>query len=132
MFFLNIFFHIEKNNAYEKLLSINLNKGKETSLEELILKELLEEGGYDCELNELIALDWCWEGKASDTKVYLYSIDLTDKDRQQASGDGSDGEKGTYCKWESYDKIKKHKCMRLNSVLFKLREVKPNLWQKED
>lgn len=29
----------DKNNAYEKLLSINLNKGKETSLEELILKE---------------------------------------------------------------------------------------------
>ena len=29
----------DKNNAYEKLLSINLNKGKETSLEDLILKE---------------------------------------------------------------------------------------------
>ncbi|NLL01690.1 MAG: SpoIIIAH-like family protein [Mollicutes bacterium] len=28
----------EKNNAYEKLLSINLNKGKEASLESLILK----------------------------------------------------------------------------------------------
>ena len=102
------------------------------SISQTALKELLEEGGYDCELNELIALDWCWEGKASDTKVYLYSIDLTDKDRQQASGDGSDGEKGTYCKWESYDKIKKYRCMRLNSILFKLREVKPNLWQKED
>jgi len=28
----------EKNNAYEKLLSINLNKGKETTLEALVLK----------------------------------------------------------------------------------------------
>lgn len=28
----------EKNNAYEKLLSINLNKGKEAALESLILK----------------------------------------------------------------------------------------------
>lgn len=28
----------EKNNAYEKLLSINLNKGKEDALEDLILK----------------------------------------------------------------------------------------------
>ncbi len=28
----------DKNNAYEKLLSINLNKGKESSLESLILK----------------------------------------------------------------------------------------------
>jgi stage III sporulation protein AH len=28
----------EKNNAYEKMQSINLNKGKEDSLEELILK----------------------------------------------------------------------------------------------
>lgn|SRR5574344_1612928 len=28
----------EKNNAYEKLLAINLNKGKESELEELILK----------------------------------------------------------------------------------------------
>ena len=28
----------DKNNAYEKLLSINLNKGKESSLESLVLK----------------------------------------------------------------------------------------------
>ena len=35
----------DKNNAYEKLLSINLNKGKETSLEELILLE--EEDFFD-------------------------------------------------------------------------------------
>lgn len=29
----------EKNNAYEKLLSINLNKGKESSLETLVMKK---------------------------------------------------------------------------------------------
>ena len=29
----------DKNNAYEELLSINLNKGKESSLEAIILKE---------------------------------------------------------------------------------------------
>lgn len=29
----------DKNNAYEKLLSINLTKGKEATLEELVLKE---------------------------------------------------------------------------------------------
>jgi len=29
----------DKNNAYEELLSINLNKGKESTLESLILKE---------------------------------------------------------------------------------------------
>ena len=89
----------------------------------LLIKELLEEGGYDCELDELIALDWCWEGKASDTKVYLYSINLTDKPRQTPVGDGSDGEKGSYCKWESFDKIKNYRCMRINSIIFKLDRI---------
>lgn len=93
------------------------------SISQTALKELLEEGGYDCELDELIALDWCWEGKASDTKVYLYSINLTDKSRQTPVGDGSDGEKNSYCKWESFDKIKNYRCMRINSIIFKLDRI---------
>ena len=94
------------------------------------VKELLEEGGYRADINQLIPFDWCWEGKASDTKVYLYAIDLTDTlERETPKGDGSEGEVGAYCKWEDYNKNINYRCMRLNNLIYKIKEKKPELFK---
>lgn len=102
------------------------------TISEATLNELLEEGGYRADKNQLISFDWVWEGKASDTKVYLYAIDLSDTlERETPKGDGSKGEIDAYCKWEDYDPKINYKCMRLNNLIYKLKETKPELFKEE-
>jgi hypothetical protein len=63
--------------------------------------ELKEEAGYEAQKQELISLGTCFGTKSSDTIYYLYSIDLTNREKGEATSDGSDLEKLAHCEWSS-------------------------------
>lgn len=50
--------------------------------------ELKEEAGYDVDEKDLIFLGTCYGIKSSDTLYYLYTVDLTDVELGEVSGDG--------------------------------------------
>lgn len=66
------------------------------------IEEMNEEAGYIVRENEIIPLGWSYGSKSSDTKYYLYSVDLTNKIKEtSASGDGSILEAEATCFWSS-------------------------------
>jgi hypothetical protein len=67
--------------------------------EQAAVKELWEEGGYKVEEEELYPLGTVYSDKHCDTKYYLFTIDLTDKERRGAKGDGTFLEKYLHCEW---------------------------------
>jgi len=67
---------------------------------ETALHEIAEEAGYEVERNEIKFLDISYGIKSSDTKYYLYTVDLTGKEKTlEADGDGSELEKMAECFW---------------------------------
>jgi len=67
--------------------------------------ELKEEAGYEVQSKYLLSLGTCFATKSSDTVYYLYSINLTDFEMQNATGDGSELEKKAKCMWFESDII---------------------------
>ena len=62
--------------------------------------EIAEEAGYEIKRSDLKFLDISYGTKASDTKYYLYTVDLTGKKKTlDASGDGSELERMAECFW---------------------------------
>ena len=61
--------------------------------------ELSEEAGYKAERYDFIDLGTCFGTKSTDTVYYLFSIDLTDRERGEAVGDGSELEDKAHCFW---------------------------------
>ena len=67
---------------------------------ETVIHELAEEAGYEVTRSELKFLDTSYGIKSSDTKYYIYTVDLTEKEKTlDASGDGSELEKQAECFW---------------------------------
>ena len=67
---------------------------------ETVIHEMAEEAGYEIKRNELRFLDISYGTKSSDTKYYLYTVDLTGKKKTlEADGDGSELEKMAECFW---------------------------------
>ena len=64
------------------------------------IMELAEEAGYEINRNELKFLDISRGTKSSDSIYYLYTVDLTDKEKTlDGSGDGSELERKANCFW---------------------------------
>jgi 8-oxo-dGTP pyrophosphatase MutT (NUDIX family) len=63
-------------------------------------QELLEEAGYRCPQEAFESLGTLRGEKCTDTLYYLYAIDLTDRERDEApAGDGSPLEDRSTCRW---------------------------------
>jgi len=60
--------------------------------------ELQEEAGIIAEKHELIKLGIVNPSKSQDTEVYLFGIDITNKEIGKATGDGSEHDKNAFCK----------------------------------
>lgn len=65
-----------------------------TAKDPLVGKEPGAVTGYD-----LVPLGTCRPSKSADTTVALFTVDLGDVPREEAKGDGSQGEQGAYCDW---------------------------------
>jgi 8-oxo-dGTP pyrophosphatase MutT (NUDIX family) len=64
------------------------------------IHEIAEEAGYEIKRSDLKFLDLSYGTKSSTTKYYLYTVDLTGKEKTLAAdGDGSELEKMAECFW---------------------------------
>jgi len=64
------------------------------------VEEMYQEAGYEILPQELIGLGTSHASKSSDTIYYLFSVDLTGKEKiGEAKGDGSNLEQMAECKW---------------------------------
>lgn len=75
------------------------------TIKQTAVKELKEETGYSIDEKQLIELDWVYAGKSNDTKVYLFSCDLTNITKGIATTDGTELEKNAYCRWEEQNNL---------------------------
>jgi len=64
------------------------------------IHEVAEEAGYEVYEKEMIPLGTCRGTKSCDTMYYLYTVDLSNKDKTlDGSGDGSELERKAECFW---------------------------------
>ena len=63
------------------------------------VRELKEEAGIDAIRSEMKPLGTVRPGKQTDTTMWLFAINVGDRDIGEAVGDGTDGEVGAYCRW---------------------------------
>jgi len=90
-------------NPDKKIISsITGGVDKGNTAKETCKIELLEEAGYDIDMQDLCFLGKIYGTKSCDTQYYLYTIDLTYYDRQEATGDGSELEKQAHCFWGKF------------------------------
>ena len=67
---------------------------------ETAVHEMAEEAGYEIDKSDLVLLDKVRGTKSSDTMYFIYTIDLTGKEKTlDASGDGSELEAKAECFW---------------------------------
>lgn len=81
------------------------------------LHELKEEAGYDGKAHELFSLGTARPSKSADTVVHFYLYDTKGKQPGEAIGDGSEGEKGAYCKWVSVEDAIHCKCPFMGTMI---------------
>lgn len=65
--------------------------------------ELKEEAGYDCTIGELIPLGLSHGGKSVDSLYFIFAVNVTDKLRGEAKGDGSELEAKATMDWFKED-----------------------------
>ena len=71
-----------------------------------VINELKEEAGVVATEDELIDLGFVYPSKSQDTKVYLFAINVTDKEIGEALGDGSRHEANAYVEWsDDFNKL---------------------------
>jgi 8-oxo-dGTP pyrophosphatase MutT (NUDIX family) len=75
------------------------------SVDDTMVKELKEEAGYEVSTSKLVSLDWVYNSKAADTKVHLYTIDLTGVEQGIATTDGTELEKLASAEWCDLDDV---------------------------
>ena len=93
--------NLNHSNEYESCCIMNDCNNKDDAA----IKALKEKAGYTIYSEELIPLGWCWYSKSANTKIYLYTCDLTYIKHGFASMD-SDVETLAYCEWININKVK--------------------------
>lgn len=79
--------------------------------------ESFEEAGY--RLVDLIFLGKVKLSTNQDTDVYLFASNVTGFDREEAPGDGTKGEEGSYCDWVTIDEAVMSKSAILGSMIIR-------------
>ncbi len=96
------------------------------SIEECVLNELMEEGGFIAPKEALIHLGTVFPSKGSDTLQVLFAVNLDSPGVKSCdpTGDGTTFERGAYCKWvteddlvDASDPLNHAMIMRLNKYL---------------
>lgn len=90
------------------------------TINQTAIRELKEEAGYEITEEQLIPLGWVWDSKVADTKVYLYTVNLTDIEPGEATTDGTELEKTAYCMWESRKNCTKTRDSKIHTILNKM------------
>ena len=68
-------------------------------------RELEEESGIKIEQDKFTSLGTARPSKASDSTAYFFavSLEIPEQDKYVGKGDGTEGEKGSYCTWINYN-----------------------------
>jgi 8-oxo-dGTP pyrophosphatase MutT (NUDIX family) len=90
------------------------------TIEETALKELKEESGYSIDKIDLESLGWVWDSKVADTKVYLFSANVSHYIQGIATTDGTELEKNSSCEWVTLDKCMETKDSKVHVILNKM------------
>lgn len=85
----------------EQISSITGGMDTGNSIIDTAVHELDEEAGYSSEPNNFESLGTCRGTKSTDTTFHLFAIDVSDKCRHDADGDGSELERKAHCFWTS-------------------------------
>lgn len=108
----------------DKIELCSITGGMDVKLEKPIVtawRELVEEGGYDVPIENIISLGTVRPSKASDKTVHLFAVDLEKGfTKVDAVGDGTLGEMGSYCNWVDRGEIMRSKDPLLHSILLRL------------
>ncbi len=72
------------------------------TVEEAALQELWEEAGYRATVDELASLGQARPSKSADTRVYLFAIDVGQKQQAPPQGDGSALEATASVEWVDF------------------------------
>ena len=85
--------------GFDQVLSSITGGYEGGDIEDDAVREVLEETGYTILRQELIPLGESYASKSSDTIYTLFSVDLTDKEQGEATGDGSRVESESQAIW---------------------------------
>lgn len=66
---------------------------------DVAVRELQEETGYIATVKDMIPLGDCRPSKGTDTRMFLFAVDVTDLEKSKATGDGSLIEQLASTKW---------------------------------
>jgi 8-oxo-dGTP pyrophosphatase MutT (NUDIX family) len=105
-----------------KLVSLTGMMEEGEDPKEAAVREMAEESGVEIDKDDLIDLGTVKPAKAMDTTFYLFGVDIGDKTPEKGPGDGSSGEKGTYCKLVPMRDIVKSDNSILHSLLVRILE----------
>lgn len=84
------------------------------------IEEIKEEAGYTVCQTDLVDLGKTNLTKSCDTIGHLYAVDVTGLPRGDALGDGSEGEKESYCDWVSFGSTVLCKCPVMCTLVARL------------
>lgn len=90
------------------------------------IQEVYEEAGYKIDREKLIDLGKVFLSKASDNIAHLFAVDVTHLPREEAPGDGSFGEEGSYCDWVDFDEVLFCKDPVICTLILRLRVLLDN------
>lgn len=84
------------------------------------VRELIEEGGYEVPVENMIYLGTVRPSKSTDSTQHLFAVDI-DKGAKEvkATGDGTLGEVGAYCAWINTDQLVAQKDPLLHTILIR-------------
>lgn len=91
------------------------------------LHEIKEEAGFDAKKEELYVLGTVRPSKSADTVASLYAWDCKGQEQGEAVGDGSEGEKGAYCKPVTKNEAIMCKDPLMATMIARFESLKPNL-----
>lgn len=83
--------------------------------------ELYEEAGIVANSAQFVSLGSGYLTKQADTIAYFFAVDVTETQRGPAPSDGSEFERGSYCRWISRAEALSAPCIGLQALIARAR-----------